>query len=63
MNRTDLARALSSLELHASADPGLADAATVAIAERLGVKRIYTLDRVDFALVRLARTPALELLP
>ena len=62
-NRTDLARALDLLELYASADIGFADAATVAIAERLGVRRIYTLDRRDFALVRPAHVPAFELLP
>jgi predicted nucleic acid-binding protein len=62
-NRTDLARALDLLELYASADLGFADAATVAIAERLDVRRIYTLDRRDFALVRPAHTRAFELLP
>ena len=63
MNRTDLARTLELLELYASANLGFVDAATVAIAERLDVKRIYTLDRRDFPLVRPTHTPAFELLP
>lgn len=63
MSRTDFSRALELLEQYASADIGFVDAATVAIAERLDVKRIYTLDRRDFALVRPAHVPAFELLP
>ena len=63
MNGTDLARSLELLELYASADLGFVDAATVAIAERLDIRRIYTLDRRDFALVRPAHVPAFELLP
>ena len=63
MSRTDFGRALELLEQYASADIGLVDAATVAIAERLDVSRIYTLDRRDFALVRPVHVPAFELLP
>ena len=63
MNRTDLARSLELLELYASAELGLVDAANVAMAERLDVKRIYTLDRRAFVLVRPARVTAFELLP
>jgi predicted nucleic acid-binding protein len=63
MNRTDLARTLELLEMYASANLGFVDAATVAIAERLDVKRIYTLDRRDFPLVRPTHTPAFELFP
>lgn len=63
MSRTDFSRALELLEHDASADIGFADAATVAIAERLDVRRIYTLDRREFALVRPAHVPAFELLP
>ena len=63
MSRADLGRALDLLEQYATADIGYVDAATVAIAERLDIKRIYTLDRRDFALVRPAHVPAFELLP
>jgi predicted nucleic acid-binding protein len=63
MNRSDLARTLELLEMYASANLGFVDAATVAIAERLDVRRIYTLDPRDLALVRPAHTPAFELLP
>jgi predicted nucleic acid-binding protein len=63
MNLTDLNRALDLLEQYATADIGFVDAATVAIAERLNVRRMYTLDRRDFALVRPAHVSAFELLP
>ncbi|HET6379427.1 MAG TPA: PIN domain-containing protein [candidate division Zixibacteria bacterium] len=63
MNQADLDRAVDLLEQYAGADIGFVDAATVAIAERLGVKRIYTLDRRDFSVVRPAHVPAFELLP
>jgi predicted nucleic acid-binding protein len=63
MNRIDLRRTLDLLEQYATADIGFVDAATVAIAERLGVRRIYTLDSRDFTLVRPAHIPAFELLP
>jgi predicted nucleic acid-binding protein len=63
MNRSDFGRALELLDQFASANLGFVDAGTVAIAERLDVKRIYTLDRRDFPLVRPTHTPAFELLP
>jgi hypothetical protein len=59
----DLRRAVELLETYSSADIGFVDAATVAIAERLAVRRIYTLDRRDFSLIRPAHTPSFELLP
>jgi hypothetical protein len=39
------------------------DASLVALAERLGLDRIATLDRRHFAVVRPAYAPAFELLP
>jgi uncharacterized protein len=44
-------------------DLGAADASIVALAERLGVTRIATVDRRDFTVVRPKHVPALELLP
>jgi predicted nucleic acid-binding protein len=40
-----------------------ADASVIAIAERLGITQIATLDRRDFTVVRPAHAPAFELLP
>ena len=63
MSRTDFGRALELLEQYATANIGFVDAVTVAIAERLDIRRIYTLDRRDFSLVRPAHTAAFEVLP
>jgi predicted nucleic acid-binding protein len=59
----DLDRSGDLLEAYRSADIGFVDAALIATAERLGVTRIYTLDRRDFGLVRPAHAAAFELLP
>ncbi|WP_220502484.1 hypothetical protein [Microbispora sp. H10670] len=40
-----------------------ADASVIALAERLGVRRIATLDRRDFSIVRPRHCPTLILLP
>lgn len=42
---------------------GTVDASVVATAERLGVTRIFTLDRRHFSVVRPSHTPAFEILP
>ncbi len=42
---------------------GAADASIVAIAERLGVSRLATVDRKDFTAVRPRHVAAFELLP
>ena len=42
---------------------GTTDAAVVAVAERLGLPEIATLDRRHFTVVRPLHTPALTLLP
>jgi predicted nucleic acid-binding protein len=41
----------------------LADAALVRVAEREGIRRIFTLDRRDFSVYQLARKGSLTLLP
>lgn len=48
---------------YANLDLGAADASIVALAERLGINRIATVDRRDFAVVRPKHVPAFELLP
>lgn len=59
----DLDRSTDLLDAYRAADIGFVDAAVIATAERLGVTRIYTLDRRDFGLVRPAHVPGFELLP
>jgi predicted nucleic acid-binding protein len=59
----DLDRAADLLERYADSRIDLVDSLTVAIAERLGAKRIYTLDRRDFSIVRPRHVEAFELLP
>jgi predicted nucleic acid-binding protein len=42
---------------------GFVDAASAALAERLAVVRVYTLDRRDFTILRPRHAPAFEILP
>lgn len=48
----DLSRARNLIERYRTLDLGLADAAVLATAERLGVRRILTVDERDFRAVR-----------
>ena len=48
---------------YANLDLGAADASIVAIAERLGVSTIATVDRRDFSIVRPKHVAAFELVP
>jgi len=48
---------------YADLDLGAADASIVAIAERMGISQIATVDRRDFSVVRPKHIPAFELLP
>lgn len=59
----DLDRAAEILTTYADSRIDLVDATVVAIAERIGAKRIYTLDRRDFSIVRPRHVEAFELLP
>jgi predicted nucleic acid-binding protein len=59
----DLSRAADLLEKYQDSRLDLIDTITVAIAERLGARRIYTLDRRDFSIVRPRHVGAFELLP
>lgn len=63
MTDADMARSMDLLETYRAADIGFVDASVIAVAERLGVVRIYTLDRRDFGIVRPAHAEAFELLP
>lgn len=59
----DLERVKELLETYQDSKLDFADATIIAMAERLGVKTILTLDRRDFRLVRPNHTDYLKLLP
>ena len=59
----DLARAAELVEQYADSPLGLVDASIVAIAERLRITRILTLDRRHFGFVRPRHCSALDLVP
>lgn len=63
LTRSDLARAAELMRQYVDARIGFVDAAIVALAERLGVRRIHTLDRRHFTLVRPAHVEAFEVVP
>ena len=63
MTDDDLRRSADILDAYADSRVDFVDASDMAIAERLGTHRIYTLDRRDFSLVRPRHVDAFELLP
>ena len=61
--RTDLLRAADLLEQYADTRIDFVDCAIVALAERLGVTRILTVDRRHFTIVRPKHCAYFEILP
>jgi hypothetical protein len=59
----DLNRAADLVEQYADLPLGTTDACLVAIAERLGVNELVTLDHRHFSVVRPSHVPALMLVP
>ena len=59
----DLIRVNKILEQYADSQLDFTDATIVAIAERLMISRIYTLDRRDFSIIRPNHCDYFELLP
>ncbi len=59
----DLQRMSVLVEAYASLPLGAVDASVIAIAERVGVTEVATLDRRHFTVVRPQHTGALMLLP
>lgn len=59
----DLIRTHQILEQYADSQLDFTDAAIVALAERLNVTRVYTLDRRDFSMIRPKHCDYFELLP
>jgi uncharacterized protein len=62
-DRADVAAALTVIERFAGLGIGLTGASLVVLAERLGTKRVLTLDRRHFEALRTARGEPFELLP
>jgi uncharacterized protein len=60
---TDLKRCTDLISKYADLDLGLCDAAVVAVAERLRIKRLLTVDERDFRAVPMASGEAFTLLP
>jgi predicted nucleic acid-binding protein len=59
----DLGRAVELMQTYADTAIGFVDAAVVAIAERLGIRQVWTLDRRDFSLIRPRHVEAFEIVP
>jgi predicted nucleic acid-binding protein len=59
----DYGRCVELIETYSDLGLGLVDASVVAVAEKLGVGRIATLNRRDFNVVRPRHLPAFELIP
>jgi hypothetical protein len=51
------------IEQYADLDLGFVDAAVLAIVERLGERKLATLDHRHFSVVRPRHVPSLELVP
>ena len=63
VTRADVARTAEIIEQYAGSDLGFVDASLVAVAERLRVTRVLTLDHRHFRMIRPRHCPAFELLP
>jgi predicted nucleic acid-binding protein len=59
----DLQRSRSLIETYRDLDLGLADACVIACAERLGTRRVLTVDERHFRVVRTGRGQPLILIP
>lgn len=63
LTTTDWARAIALVERYASLGLGTVDASIIAIAERLNVTTIATMNHRDFRVVRPAHCDTFELIP
>ena len=61
--QSDLQRAIEILEQYRAAQFGMVDATSMAIAERLKIEVVLTLDRRDFSIFRPRHCTALRLVP
>ena len=63
LTAADYLRCVELIDTYADLRLGLVDASIVAVAERLGIATIATLNRRDFAVVRPSHVAAFELVP
>ncbi len=63
LTRADLVRAIEVLSQYADANVGFVDASIVAIAERLGIKKVLTVDHQHFYMFRPRHCAAFEISP
>ncbi len=63
LRMSDLVRAAELEGTYAELDLGLVDASVIAVCERLDERKVATLDRRDFSVVRPRHCDSLELLP
>ncbi|WP_219418556.1 type II toxin-antitoxin system VapC family toxin [Pseudonocardia nigra] len=63
LTRVDVARMVELVRRYADLPLGAADASVIAIAERLGITDIATLDRKHFSIVRPRHVSAFTVLP
>lgn len=63
VNATDVPRMRQLMQKYRDLPMDLADAALVRVAEREGIRRVFTLDRRDFALYRPAKIGRFEVVP
>ncbi|MBE2270904.1 MAG: PIN domain-containing protein [Anaerolinea sp.] len=63
LDDTDIARTAELLQKYADSRVDFVDATIAAVAERLNIIRILTLDRRDFALIRPKHVAQFEILP
>jgi predicted nucleic acid-binding protein len=63
VTEADLPRILELMRQYADSNIGLVDASIVAVAERLGIRKLLTLDRRHFGTIRPRHCPALDILP
>ncbi|MFN8637681.1 MAG: PIN domain-containing protein [Chloroflexota bacterium] len=61
--RSDFPRILELMRQYADSNIGFVDASIVAVAERLGIRKIVTLDHRHFGMIRPRHCEALEILP
>lgn len=60
---SDFARAVELVDQYAGSGLGLVDSSIAAIAERLNIRQVLTLDRRHFGMLRPRHCPAFELVP
>jgi predicted nucleic acid-binding protein len=63
VTNADLIRSIELMRQYADSSIGFVDASIVAVAERLGIRKLLTLDHRHFGMIRPRHCPGLEILP